>query len=122
MTPLATASVLALFTAVGHSVLSERLFLRPLRAEVAPGTVFADEAPKRLVAAMFHLPSVCWAGLALSMLALEPGAGGYRASLHVYAGIYAISGVGNFWAVGRPHPGGVLLLSTSALILWSLHG
>jgi hypothetical protein len=115
MTALVLASGLAALTAVGHSVLSERMFLQPLRAETTGG-VFSDDGPKRLVTAMFHLPSLCWAALALSMLLLEPGDPGSRATLQLYACVYAASGLGNFWAVGRPHPGGVLLLSTSALI------
>ena len=120
MAALYLAFVLVMLTAVGHSVLSERLFLRPLRSETVPGSVFSAGTPQKLATAMFHLPSVCWAAMAISMLLLEPSAGGYRATLQVYAAVYAISGVGNFWAVGRPHPGGVLLLSASSLILVSL--
>jgi hypothetical protein len=107
--------------AIGHSVLSEQVFLRPLRAETATGSVFSGDVPKKLATAMFHFPSLCWVGLAGSMLALDPARGGYRETLYIYAGIYAVSGFANFWAVGRLHPGGVLLLSTSALILASLH-
>lgn len=121
MAALYLASALALLTAAAHSFLSERILLRPLRAETTVGTVFSDESPKKLATAMFHLPSLCWVGMAISMLLLEPASGGYRETLHIYAGIYAVSGVGNFWAVGRPHPGGVLLLSTSALILAALY-
>ena len=47
--------------------------------------------------------------MAASLLLLDPAGGGYRETLLIYAGLYAISGVGNFWAVGKPHPGGVLL-------------
>jgi hypothetical protein len=121
MVALYLASILALLTAVGHSVLSERMFLRPLRAQKAAGTVFSDDAPKRLATAMFHFPSLCWLCMAASMLLLEPEGGGYRETLQIYAALYAISGLGNFWAVGRPHPGGILLLSSSALILVALY-
>ena len=121
MTALYLASVLALLTAASHSYLSERMFLRPLRAETTAGTVFSGDTPKKLATAMFHFPSLCWAGMALAMLVLEPASDGYRETLHIYAGLYAIAGIGNFWAVGRPHPGGVLLLATSALILIALH-
>lgn len=121
MTALYLASGLALLAAVGHSFLSERLFLRPLRNEAPAGGVFAGDPAKRLVTAMFHLASLCWVSLAVSMLLLPPAGAGTRAALLVYAGVYAISGVGNFWAVGRPHPGGVLLLSASVLILVALY-
>jgi hypothetical protein len=117
MTALHLAAGLAIAAAAGHSFLSERLFLGPLRRETTPDGVFATDGAKRLAVAMFHLASLCWIGMAVSMLMLDPGAPGYRAALGVYAGIYAISGLGNFWAVGRPHPGGVILLLTSALIL-----
>ncbi len=121
MVLLYLASALALLTAAGHSVLSERLLLRPLRAEAAGVGVFAGETPKKLASAMFHLPSLCWVGMGISMLLLEPASGGYRETLYIYAGIYAVSGVGNFWAVGRPHPGGILLIATSLLIVAALH-
>jgi hypothetical protein len=121
MAALYLAVTLAMVTALAHSYLSERLFLRPLRAQAAEQGVLSGEVAKKLTVAMFHLPSLCWAGIAVSMLLLEPGSGGYRATLQIYAGIYAISGVGNFWAVGKPHPGGLLLLSTSALILAALY-
>jgi hypothetical protein len=101
--------------------LSERLFLGPLRAETTEGSVFSGDVPKKLAAAMFHLASLCWVGMAISMLLLEPASGAYRGTLHIYAAIYAISGLGNFWAVGKPHPGGVLLLSSGALILAALY-
>jgi hypothetical protein len=120
MTTLHLACLLALLTAIGHSVLSERMFLRPLRVQ-ADGGVFAGESPKKLATAMFHFPSLCWIAMGVSMLLLEPASGGYRETLQIYAGLYAVSGLGNFWAVGRPHPGGVLLLATSALILVALH-
>ena len=121
MTALYLASGLALLAAVGHSFLSERLFLRPLRSETLQGSVLSGDAPKRLATAMFHLASLCWISLAISMLLLEPATGGYRETLHVYAGVYAICGVGNFWALGKPHPGGIILLSASVLILVALY-
>ena len=121
MTALTLACGLALLAAAGHSFLSERLFLMPLRSEAIEGSVFSTDVAKRLAVAMFHLASLCWVSMALSLLVLEPGAEGYEATLGLYAAVYAISGLGNFWAVRRPHPGGVLLLATSALILAALH-
>ena len=121
MTTLYLASGLAMMAAAGHSILSERLFLRPLRSETLEGSVFSTDVSRKLVAAMFHLASVCWASMAVSMLLLEPGSGGYAATLCIYAAVYAISGLGNFWAVGKPHPGGLLLLSASVLILAALY-
>jgi hypothetical protein len=120
MTALYLASGLALLAAVGHSYLSERLFLVPLRAETLEGSVFSGAVPKKLAVAMFHLASLCWASMAIGLLLLEPGTGGYRDALLIYAVVYAISAIGNFWAVGKPHPGGVLLLAASGSILAAL--
>ena len=121
MTALTLACLLALLAAVGHSYLSERMYLRPLRAETGADSVFSNDASKRLVTAMFHSPSLCWLGLAISMLLLEPACGGYVETLLCYAGIFGISGLGNFWATGRPHFGGIMLLSASGLILVALY-
>ena len=114
------AAALALFTALGHSYLSERIFLRPLRAGVGIPGVFSGDVAKKLAFGMFHLASVCWVGMAASILVLDPSSRGYRSVLLIYAALYALSGLGNFWAVGKPHFGGILLLSTAALILVSL--
>jgi len=121
MTALHFAFALTMLTAAAHSYLSERVFLRPLRAETTGVGVFSGRTAKKLAVAMFHLPSLCWGGMAISLLLLEPGSGGYRGTLQIYAVIYALSGIGNFWAVGKPHPGGVMLLASSALILVALY-
>ena len=122
MTTLYLAAALALFSSLGHSILCERLFLKPLRAEPGGPGAFAGFRARRLATAMFHLASLCWAGMAVSMLLLDPAAGGYRATLLIFAGLYAISGLGNFWVAGTPHPGGIFLTSAAALILFSLSG
>ena len=111
---------LALLTAVAHSVLSERRFLGPLRREAGDRGVLSSRVAKRLVVAMFHLPSLCWAGMAIGMLLLEPEGAGPRATLAVFALLFALSGLGSLWALSRLHPGGVLLLSTSACIVGAL--
>jgi len=120
MTALGVAAGLALFAALAHSYLSERIFLAPLRAEQVAGSVFSGAAPKRLVVAMFHLPSLCWASMAISLLVLEPAGSGYRETLLLFAAVYALSGIGNFWALGKVHPGGVVLLCAAAAILGAL--
>jgi hypothetical protein len=115
------ASGLAVLAAVGHSTLSERLFLRPLRKETGGDGVFSGDVQKKLATAMFHMASLCWVTLAASMLLLEPGSGGYRITLHLFAAVFAISGLGNFWAVGKPHVGGVVLLAASLLVMADLY-
>lgn len=121
MTALTLAAALALLAAAGHSVLSERLFLRPMRSETLEDSVFHPGVAKRLVSAMFHLASVCWAGMAIVLLGLEPAGHASPSMLHVFAAIFLVSGLGNFWATRRMHPGGVLLCSAGALVLAGLY-
>ena len=121
MTAFHVAAGLALLAAAGHSFLSERLFLRPLRSGTADAAALSSGSAKRLVTAMFHLASVCWVTLAISLLVLDPRAEGASTTLHAHAAVYALSGLGNFWAVGGVHPGGVILLSAAALVLFGLH-
>ncbi|MDJ0787082.1 MAG: hypothetical protein QNK05_09775 [Myxococcota bacterium] len=119
MDPLHLALLLAIATAVGHSILSERMFLRPLRRE-GGSSVLSSPVGTRLSTAMFHLASLCWASLGVCLLVLSPEVPGDRAILWLFAGVFALSGLGNFWAAGRPHPGGVLLFGASAAILFAL--
>lgn len=114
------AAAFATCTAIAHSILSERLVLRPLRAETIPGSVVSGTSRQRLVSAMFHLPSIFWFGLAVSMLLMDPEASSSRSTLLVYATLFALSGIGNFWALSSPHPGGFMLLATAALICVAL--
>lgn len=120
MVTLLLAFTLALLTAFGHSYLSERFFLQPMRQTQETRGVFSTARGQRLATAMFHLPSLAWAAMGLSLLVLDSAGGGYKETLLIYASVFAVSGLGNFWAVGRPHPGGVMLLATSGLILASL--
>ncbi len=121
MTAFHLAAGLALLAAAGHSILCERIYLSPLRSETITGATFSADSGKRLVTAMFHLASICWAGMAIGVLVLDPEARGASTTLHMVAAIFALSGLGNFWAVGRVHPGGVILLSAAGLVLVGLH-
>ncbi|MEM7411098.1 MAG: hypothetical protein AAF430_12755 [Myxococcota bacterium] len=115
MNPLYGVLGLAALTALGHSYLSETLFLRPLRAAPCATDHAGPPVPQKLLSAMFHLPSLFWVGIASAMLFLDPSAAGYRVTLWIFAGLFAVSALGNFWAVGRVHPGGLMLASASAL-------
>lgn len=114
------AFALTLLTAAGHSYLSEKLFLRPMRRQSVTNEVFQNERARKLTTLMYHFPSLCWAAMGLCLLLLHPGTGGYREVLTLFAIVFALSGVGNFWAVGKPHAGGVMLLVTSGLVIASL--
>lgn len=121
MTFLYIAASLAILAAIGHSTISEMKFLRPLRAETHENTVFSGLAAKRLASGMFHMASISWGTMGIAMLLLEPGHDGYRPTLHLFAAVFAMSGLGNFWIVGKLHPGGVLLLGAGILVLASLY-
>ncbi len=121
MQPLYLAVGLALMTGLGHSILSEQLFLRPLRAEAHSGRTFDDPRARRLATGMFHFASVAWVTMALCILLLDPTKSADRSMLLLFAVVYGLSGAGNFWAVGKPHMGGVLLFATSAAISAGLY-
>ena len=125
MTALHAAAILAVMAAFGHSFLSERLFLRPLRARSsgasAAGSI-AEPGRMRLVTLMFHMPSLFWAVMAVCLLALAPVTdSSTRFVFNLFAGVFLLSGLGNFWATRRIHPGGVVLLLAGACVLGSLY-
>ena len=41
-------------------------------------------------------------------------------TLAIYGALYALSGLGNFWALRRPRPGGILLLGTSLFVFTAI--
>ena len=108
----AIAAGLAVIVALAHSVISERVILRPLFRQPAQG-IF-DTAPGRdIVRAIFHMPSVAWAALGLGVWfnRLQDGPDLIAVIAMI---VFASSAVGNLGALRRPHPGGVLLLIATA--------
>ncbi|MEH6758087.1 MAG: hypothetical protein V7676_11280 [Parasphingorhabdus sp.] len=106
-------AVTAVIVAAAHFVLSARAVLKPLFAEPTKG-VLAVSAMRDLTWVMFQLHSFVWASLGIAVLLnrLESGSHmiGYLAIL-----IFTASGIGNFAALRRAHPGGLLLLFAAAL-------
>ena len=125
MTMLQLVFALALCTAAGHSFLSEKVLLRSLRSQGAKGTAMAGRSTQRLTILMFHLASICWtglaAGLAAGLLFLDASAPSQRPLFLIAATVFAISGIGNFWSMGKPHFGGIMLLASSDLVLATLY-
>lgn len=65
----------SILVAIGHSVLSEKLHLRPLRRSARTrGT--EDETWIRLSTLMYHFPSLLWIVLAIALMQLGPSATG----------------------------------------------
>ncbi|WP_422345545.1 hypothetical protein [Parasphingorhabdus sp.] len=115
---IATA-IIAVTVAAAHYILGERVVLKPLFAEPTEGLLSAPSM-RRLTWAMFQLHSLVWASLGIAVLLnrLQGGSDliGYLAIL-----IFTTSGIGNFAALRRPHPGGILLIlaaATSAADIW----
>ena len=114
----AGAAVLSVGCAIGHSLISERIFLRPLNA--GPRTdPFASRAMRDITRAIFHFPSLAWAVLGIAVLAARIEGGNPLLSIAA-AIIFAGSGIGNLAALRRPHAGGLMLIGAAALTLADL--
>ncbi|CAM3250580.1 MAPEG family protein [Sphingomonas antarctica] len=109
----AAVAAIGLFTAVGHSYLSEKNVLRPLFAQEPVGPM-RSRATRDVTRVLFHLPSLVWAVLGVAILAARFHGGNLQLSV-ASALIYAASGIGNLISLRRPHPGGFLLLAAAAL-------
>jgi hypothetical protein len=114
----AGVAVLGIVGAIGHSLVSERRFLRPLYAEARTG-LFAARSARAITRGIFHMPSMVWVVLGLAVLVARVGGGNPLLSI-VAAIIFTASGVGNLAALRRPHIGGLLMLGAAALTLVDL--
>ncbi len=102
-------ALLGLVVAIAHSVLGERVILGPLYRERTTG-LLATRAMRDILRAVFHIPSLAWAGLGIAVLLNRLQSGSDLLPI-MAATIFALSGVANIAALRRPHPGGVLLLA-----------
>jgi hypothetical protein len=114
----AGAAILSIACAIGHSLISERKFLRPLYAEPRSG-VFAARSMRDITRVVFHIPSMAWAVLGMAVLAARIEGGSQLLSI-VAAIVFTASGIGNLAALRRPHIGGLLMLGAAALTLADL--
>ena len=114
----AGAAALSIVGAIGHSVISERKFLRPLYAEPRTG-LFASRSARAITRGIFHMPSMVWVVLGLGVLAARIEGGNVLLSI-VAATIFTVSGAGNLVALRRPHISGLLLVAAAALTLADL--
>jgi len=114
----AGAAVLSIACAIGHSLISERKFLRPLFAEPRTG-LFASRSTREITRGIFHFPSIVWVVLALGVLPFRIKGSNQLLGI-VAAIIFAGSGIGNLAALRRIHIGGLLMIGAAALTLVDL--
>ena len=109
--------VSGLGTAIGHSVLGEQRILRPLYAERSAEGVLEPIATRRILRAVFHLPSFFWVLTALLTFGFVWHGTTPPSWFVVYGAVlYGGSAIGNFWGLRRLHVGNVLL-SAAAISL-----
>ncbi|MEP3225023.1 MAG: hypothetical protein ABJO01_03535 [Parasphingorhabdus sp.] len=108
-----SAAIVATIVAAAHFILGQKLVLGPLLNEQTEG-VLAAPTLQHLTWAMYQLHSVVWASLGIAVLVNRLHAGGALIG-YLAIFIFVLSGVGNFIALRRPHPGGILLLLAAAL-------
>jgi hypothetical protein len=102
-------ALLGVIVALAHSVIGERVILGPLYRERSGGLLGA-RAMRDIVRAVFHMPSLAWAGLGIAVLLNRMQSGSDLLPITA-AIIFALSGIGNLAALRRPHPGGLILLA-----------
>lgn len=102
-------AVLGVIVALAHSVIGERVILGPLYREPTNG-LLAARAMRDIIRAVFHIPSLAWAGLGIAVLLNRLQSGSDLLPI-MAAIIFALSGIGNLAALRRPHPGGIILLA-----------
>jgi len=123
---LLTSAFLGVATAAAHSWLSETKILRPLFAEEAnrmsegaqSKRVLAPPAMRRLMRAVWHLPSLGWAATGVLTYGFVHHGTTPPVWFVVYGVvIYAGAGLANAWALRSLHPGNVLLPLAAALLV-----
>jgi hypothetical protein len=108
--------------AIGHSYLSERYILRPLYAATNGNRILDNPVNRRLMYAMWHMPSIAWSLVAAATLWLffEPQSFDATARtllLYFGIGIYMPAALWNAIAFRGPHVGNILL-TIASLALW----
>lgn len=75
-----------------------------------------SEVKRRIIALIWHLPSMVWTALGLAILTARlSGAPNLPLTL-VAVFVFGVSGTGNLWAHRKPFIGGILLLVTASLV------
>ncbi len=118
---LIVSAIAGFGSAIGHSYLSERFILRPLFAATNGNRILESPINRRLMYAMWHLPSIAWSLVAAATLwlALHEAVEPTTEALLLYfgIGIYMTAALWNALAFRGPHIGNILL-TIASLALW----
>ncbi len=107
---LLVSTLAALASAAGHSWLGETKILRPLYSERINEGVLKPVATRRVLRAVFHLPSVIWAATGILTFGFTWHGTTPPLWFVIYGvTIYGLSAIGNFWGLRRIHIGNILL-------------
>ena len=109
----------AIATGVGHSWLGERYVLGPLLASTPEPQSLRQPVQRRLLRAVWHLPSLIWAIMGIATFVLAWTNQFDWRFLIVFGAIYVASAAGNLFAVRGPHVGQALLLTAAGLMALS---
>ena len=107
----------AMLCAVVHSYIGERTLVSSLTSRPPQVGVLQSLTWRRLVRAVWHLPSVFWALMSLMTLVLNQQSSVEVTPLYFVMAVYVFSGVGNFIATRGKHFRWTILLLAAAL-LW----
>lgn len=118
-TLLIASGAIAIFGSVGHSFLSERVILRPLFAETG-STVLKNARTRDIVRAVFHIPSLAWGLLGAALILAGVAAASAPLLVVAAAAVFLASGLANFAALRRVHPGAVVLISAGIFAIAGL--
>jgi hypothetical protein len=110
------SSAIATIAAIVHSYLGETRLIRPLYAEREHAGVLKSLTWRRLIRAVWHLPSLCWLAMALMTIVLAAQPPIPAIPLYFAGAIYAVSGLGNLIATRGKHFGWLVLFAAAALI------
>lgn len=124
---LIVSAIAGFGSAIGHSYLSERFILRPLFAKSAGNRILESPVNRRLMYAMWHLPSIAWSLVAAATLwlALSPAVFDSTARtllLYFGIGIYMPAALWNAIAFRGPHVGNILLTIASLTLWFGMNG
>ena len=107
---LLSSTLAALGTAVGHSWIGEAKILRPLYAEPRQGGVLEKPDMRRILRAVFHLPSLAWALTGILTFGFVWHGTTPPIWFMVFgAALYGFSAIANFWGLRRLFIGNILL-------------
>ena len=103
--------------AIVHSYLGEARLIRPLYTEQEHSGVMKSLTWRRLVRAVWHLPSLCWVLMALMTILLARQEPIPSIPFYFASAVYGVSGMGNFIATRGKHFGWIVLFAAAALLL-----